>query len=174
MIDSHRTPRAFLSPLLTGAGLGATLYAAFLLTGHGLGAFGFFRDLAAAMAVWIEPFWAAENAYLSNFISEGGLLSGWITWEIAGVAVGALVGSLAARRFRFTIERGAGVASASRLAYALFGGALTGLGAALARGCTSGLGLSGGAVLSAGAFVFLIGFFLAGVLAAIGLQRLWR
>jgi hypothetical protein len=174
MIDEQRTPRAFLSPLLTGVGLGATLYAAFLLTGHGLGAFGFFRDLTAALAAWTDPFWASENAYLSNFLSEGGLLSGWITWEIGGVAIGGLLGSLVARRFRFKIERGAGVASVSRLAYALFGGMLTGLGAALARGCTSGLGLSGGAVLSSGAFVFLLGFFVAGVLAAIGLKGLWK
>jgi len=58
--------------------------------------------------------------------------------------------------------------------FALCGGTLTGLGAALARGCTSGLGLSGGAVLSAGAFVFLLGFFLAGLLAALFSKRLWR
>jgi uncharacterized membrane protein YedE/YeeE len=57
---------------------------------------------------------------------------------------------------------------------ALLGGVLTGLGAAFARGCTSGLGLSGGAVLSAGAFVFLIAFFLAGVAASVFLKKLWR
>ena len=174
MSDESAVPRSFLSPLLAGAGLGATLYTAFLLTGHGLGAFGFFRDATAALAAWAAPFWVSENPYLSNFLGDGGLLSGWITWEIAGVAIGALLGSLAARRFRFKIERGGGVARPSRLAYALLGGLLTGLGAALARGCTSGLGLSGGAVLSAGAFVFLLGFFLAGVLAAIGLKGIWK
>lgn len=174
MVDTHRTPRDFLSPLLAGAGLGVTLYLTFLLTGHGLGAYGFFRDLTAAFSAWAWPFWAAENAYLSTFVQESGPFSTWIAWEIAGVAIGALAASLATRRFRFKIERGQGVAPASRLALALAGGVLTGLGAALARGCTSGLGLSGGAVLSAGAFVFLLAFFLAGALAALLTKRLWR
>ncbi|MCO5126333.1 MAG: YeeE/YedE family protein [Rhodobacteraceae bacterium] len=37
-----------------------------------------------------------------------------------------------------------------------------GFGSRLARGCTSGLGLSGGATLAVSGFVFLAGFFLAG------------
>jgi len=168
------TPRGFLSPLVAGLGLGATLYLTFLLAGHGLGAHGFFRDLTAALAAWASPFWATENAYLSTFLDEKGPLSTWVAWEIAGVAIGALAASLATRRFYFKIERGAGTAPATRLVFALCGGTLTGLGAALARGCTSGLGLSGGAVLSAGAFVFLLGFFLAGLLAALFSKRLWR
>jgi|WetSurMetagenome_2_1015567.scaffolds.fasta_scaffold423917_2 uncharacterized protein len=169
-----RMPRNFVSPLAAGLGLGATLYLSFLLTGHGLGAFGFFRDLTASLAASVKPFWAAENPYLLTFLYEDGPLSTWIAWEVAGIAVGALAGSLAARRFRFKIERGSGISSGTRLVFALLGGVLTGLGAALARGCTSGLGLSGGAVLSAGAFVFLIAFFIAGVLGSVALKRLWR
>jgi uncharacterized membrane protein YedE/YeeE len=168
------TPRHFLSPLAAGLGLGATLYLSFLLTGHGLGAFGFFRDLTASAAASAKPFWAAENAYLLTFLYQDGPLSTWIAWEVAGIGVGALAGSLAARRFRFKIERGPGTSPGTRLAWALLGGVLTGLGAAFARGCTSGLGLSGGAVLSAGAFVFLIAFFLAGVSASVFLKKLWR
>lgn len=168
------TPRNFLSPLIVGFGLGGTLYLSFLLTGHGLGVFGFFRDLTAAMASWAKPFWTAENTFLLTFLYEDGPLSTWLAWEVAGIGVGALAGSLAARRFLFKIERGPRISSATRLVFALFGGVLTGLGATLARGCTSGLGLSGGAVLSAGAFVFLIAFFLAGVLVSIFLKRLWR
>lgn len=171
---TKRAPRNFLSPLAAGIGLGATLYVSFLLTGHGLGAYGFFRDLTASLAAWVKPFWAARNAYLLTFLYEDGPFSTWIAWEVAGIGVGALAGSLAAHRFRFKIERGPGISSGPRLVFALLGGALTGLGAALARGCTSGLGLSGGAVLSAGAFVFLIAFFLAGVLVSVFLKRLWR
>jgi uncharacterized protein len=168
------TPRNFLSPLAAGLGLGATLYLSFLLTGHGLSAFGFFRDLTASLAVWVKPFWTAENPYLLTFLYEDGPLSTWIAWEVAGIGVGALAGSLAANRFRFKIERGPRISSGTRLIFALLGGMLTGLGAGLARGCTSGLGLSGGAVLSAGAFVFLIAFFLAGLLASVFLKSLWR
>lgn len=167
-------PRNFLSPLAAGIGLGLTLYASFLLTGHGLGAYGLFRDLTASLAAWVKPFWAAENTYLLTFQYEGGPLSTWVAWEVAGIGIGALAASLAARRFRFKIERGPGISSGTRLVFALLGGVLTGLGAALARGCTSGLGLSGGAVLSAGAFVFLFAFFLAAVLVSVFLKKLWR
>jgi uncharacterized membrane protein YedE/YeeE len=168
------TPRNFLPPLAAGIGLGMTLYASFLLTGHGLGAYGLFRDLAASLAAWAKPFWAAENPYLLNFLYEEGPLSTWIAWEVAGIGIGALAGCLAARRFRFKIERGPGIPPATRIAFALLGGMLTGLGAALARGCTSGLGLSGGAMLSSGAFVFLLAFFMAGVLVSLFVKRLWR
>ncbi len=48
-----------------------------------------------------------------------------------------------------------------------------GIGAALARGCTSGLALSGGAMLSLGAWTFMVALFLAGFLAAPLVRRLW-
>lgn len=169
-----RPPRRFLAPLGVGFGLGGVLYASFVLTGHGVAVSGFFRDLMAFLAGWARPFWAADNPYLAGTLVQNGPWSTWIAWEVAGIALGALIGGLAARRFRLTIERGPGISPLARLAFALLGGTLTGLGAALARGCTSGLGLSGGAVLSAGAFVFLVAFFLAGVLSASVLKRLWR
>ena len=49
-----------------------------------------------------------------------------------------------------------------------------GYGARLARGCTSGQGLSGSAVLSAGSWVFLGFVFAGGYLVAWFLRRLWE
>jgi uncharacterized membrane protein YedE/YeeE len=167
-------PRNFLSPLAAGIGLGATLYLSFLLTGHGLGVYGFFRDLTASLAAGVKPFWAAENPYFLNFLYADGPFSTWIAWQVAGIGIGGLAGSLAARRFRFKIERGPSISSGTRLVFALLGGVLTSLGSALARGCTSSLGLSGGAVLSTGAFVFLCAFFLAGLLVSVFSKRLWQ
>lgn len=174
MGESKRVPRHFLSPLLAGAGLGMALYLAFLFTGHGLGAFGFFRDLTAAAAEKAEPFWAAENLYLMTFLYEEGPFSTWIAWEVLGVGIGALLGSLATRRFRFKVERGPRSTVVSRLFFAFLGGLVASLGAALARGCTSALGLSGAAVLSTGAFLFLGTFFLAGIATSLLLKRLWQ
>jgi len=48
---------------------------------------------------------------------------------------------------------------------ALLGGVLAGFGARIAAGCTSGLGLSGAAVLSLAGFTFLCTFFAVGLLA---------
>ncbi|MGA9056855.1 MAG: YeeE/YedE thiosulfate transporter family protein, partial [Terriglobia bacterium] len=53
------------------------------------------------------------------------------------------------------------------------GGVLTGYGARLARGCTSGLALSGGAVLSAGAWAFMMAVFAAGFIGAYFVRRYW-
>ena len=71
--------------------------------------------------------------------------------EVAGVAIGGFLSGLLAGRLALKVERGAGVSPAARLACAFAGGAVMGTGAVLARGCTSGLALTGGALLSAAA-----------------------
>lgn len=163
-----------LKPLLAGMGLGLTLAVSYLLAGQGLGAFGFFRDLVANAADAWNPFWTADHAYLSYFVKAEGPWSGWIAWQMAGLALGGLLAALLGRQFFIQVERGSGVTVGWRLFFALLGGVLAGFGAALARGCTSGLGLSGGALLSTGAFVFLLAFFAAGLFVSIWLRRLWR
>ena len=49
-----------------------------------------------------------------------------------------------------------------------------GLGAVLARGCTSGQALSGGALLSVGSWAFMMAAFAGGYAAAPLFRRLWR
>jgi uncharacterized membrane protein YedE/YeeE len=49
-----------------------------------------------------------------------------------------------------------------------------GLGAVLARGCTSGQALTGGALLSVGSWLFMIAAFAAAFMVAPLVQRLWR
>ena len=49
-----------------------------------------------------------------------------------------------------------------------------GLGAVLARGCTSGLALTGGALLSVGSWIFIMGAFAAAYLFAPLMKRAWR
>jgi uncharacterized membrane protein YedE/YeeE len=49
-----------------------------------------------------------------------------------------------------------------------------GLGAVLARGCTSGQALTGGALLSVGSWVFMIAAFAGGYFGAPLLRRVWR
>jgi uncharacterized membrane protein YedE/YeeE len=150
------------------------LLASFLITGHGLGASGFFSRLTAAVGSWIAPTWTAANAYLGPSVQGGANpLPSWITWEVVGVVIGALAGSLASGRFKAMVEGGPSMAAGMRLAYAFGGGALVGFGGRLARGCTSGLGLSGGAPLAVAAFLFLIGFFIVGIAASYLVRRAW-
>lgn len=168
------SPRPFWPPLIAGIALGAVLFLTFVITGHGLGASGFFTRVAALVGGIVAPETAAANAYLGGLAKMANPLAGWITWEIIGVVLGGLAGSLMGRRFRPTVEGGAGVPAGRRLAWAFAGGILVGFGSRLARGCTSGLGLSGGATLAVAAFVFLITFFAAGFAAMALMRREWR
>ncbi|MDX1710373.1 MAG: YeeE/YedE thiosulfate transporter family protein [Rhodovibrionaceae bacterium] len=168
----HGEPRPFWHPLAAGVLLGLVLLLTFLVTGHGLGASGFFTRLAAAVGGWLAPAASAANAYLGPYVG-GASLAGWITWEILGVFLGGLIGSLWSGRFRLGVEGGRSQPTGRRLAYAFLGGILVGFGSRLARGCTSGLGLSGGAVLSVGGFLFLAGFFAAGLLVMQAMRKEW-
>jgi hypothetical protein len=66
------------------------------------------------------------------------------------------------------------VSKGTRIATAVAGGILMGLGAKLARGCTSGQALTGGALLAVGSWVFIACCFGAGYLLAPLARRLWR
>jgi uncharacterized membrane protein YedE/YeeE len=71
------------------------------------------------------------------------------------VAGGAWWSSRRAGRARLAIDRVSGEASRNRVLRAALGGVLMGGGARLAHGCTSGLGLTGGAMLNTGAWLFI-------------------
>lgn len=149
-----------------GLALGVVLLLTFILTGHGLGATGFTTRLSAWMGDKLAHNWTLANDYLGPMIEDGSVLSSWISWQVLGVFLGALVSGLLARRIAWRIEGEASAGRLGRLLKALGGGILAGVGARIAAGCTSGVGLSGAAVLSVAGFVFLGAFFAAGLIAA--------
>lgn len=151
---------------LAGLALGVVLLLTFVLTGHGLGATGFTTRLTAWLGEIAAPQWTLDNDYLGPLVENGSVLSSWITWQVLGVFLGAFVSALLARRIALRIEGAATAGTVGRLLKALAGGILAGLGARIAAGCTSGVGLSGAAVLSIAGFVFLGAFFAAGLVAA--------
>jgi len=71
-----------------------------------------------------------------------------------------------------TIHGANGFVSVAVNAFA--GGTAMGVGAKLARGCTSGLGLTGGATLSVGSWLFIMAAFAGAYAAAPLLRRAWR
>jgi uncharacterized membrane protein YedE/YeeE len=166
--------RPFWPPLISGIALGLALFITFMITGHGMGASGFFTRLTAGIAGALVPDWAMSNAYFAPFLRNGANpLSSWISWEIIGIMLGALAGSLTSGRFRLMIEKGKNASTLTRLSMAFSGGILVGIGARFARGCTSGVGLSGGATLAVAGFIFLIFFFLSGYLVNFLTRRAW-
>jgi len=97
----------------------------------------------------------------------------WLSFELAGVMLGACVSAALAGRLRIAVERAPAVARGPRLLLAFGGGVAMAGGAALARGCTSGQALTGGALLSVGGWLFLgVAFAAAHALAPFA-RRWW-
>jgi uncharacterized membrane protein YedE/YeeE len=163
----------YADPYIAGVGLGLVLLAAFVLTGHGLGASGAFTAGAAGTVSAIAPDAAASNALFGRYLAESGPWRDGLVLEVAGVFVGGFLSAAAAGRLRRAVDRGEGVTVGARLVKAAGGGALMGVGAVLARGCTSGLALSGGALLSVGSWAFMMSAFAAGFAAAPIVRRAW-
>jgi uncharacterized membrane protein YedE/YeeE len=173
MAIQSTTGRPYMNPYLAGVGLGLVLLSAFVIMGRGLGASGAFTAVVAAGVEGAAPAHARANDIFAHYLAGGAPLEDWLVFEILGVFVGGLLSALMAGRFRWTVERGGGVSDRRRLLLAFGGGALMGVGAKLARGCTSGQALTGGAVLSVGSWLFIVGAFAAGYLAAPLFRRQW-
>jgi uncharacterized membrane protein YedE/YeeE len=166
--------RAYADPYLAGACLGVVLLAAFVITGRGLGASGAFATTAAGLSHAVAPAATEANPYFARYLAGDGPWRDWLLFEIAGVALGGLASAWAAGRLGGEIERGPRARRPARLVLAFAGGVVMGLGAVLARGCTSGLGLTGGALLGVGAWGFMIAAFAGAYLAAPVWRRMWR
>lgn len=101
-------------------------------------------------------------------------LHDWLALELLGVIAGGFASAWFAGRTKATIERGEDVSRSRRLSVAIAGGVLMGLGAKLARGCTSGQALTGGALLAAGSWIFIATCFATGYALSPLARRLWR
>lgn len=159
-------PDAYWNPLLAGILLGLVLLATFIVTGHGLGATGFTTRLTAWLGMNMVPTATSANEYLGGMVEDGKPLNSWITWQVIGVALGALISAYLAHRIAFKMDGAKFLGGSKRPFTALFGGILAGFGARIAAGCTSGLGLSGAAVLSLAGFTFLCTFFATGLIVS--------
>lgn len=168
-------PRDYVSPYLAGVGVGLVLLAAYVIMGRGLGASGAFSSVASVGVAAVAPAHAAANAFYGVYLDTGDVspLADWLVFEVLGVTLGGLLSAWLAGRFRFAIDRGPRASGAGRLGYAFLGGAIMGFGAKLARGCTSGQALTGGALLAVGSWLFILGAFATAYLAAPLFRRQW-
>ena len=115
----------------------------------------------------------AVAPYLPSGIASP--LRDWLVLELVGVVARRLRLGVAGRTAAARRPSAAhGVSRTQRLIAAVAGGVLMGVGAKLARGCTSGQALSGGALLSVGSWIFIATCFAAGYAFAPLARRLWR
>ncbi|MBL9085515.1 MAG: YeeE/YedE family protein [Planctomycetia bacterium] len=168
-------PGRYWNPYVGGAVLGTVLFASFLLTGHGLGASGGVARVVVAAQKVVAPDHVDRTALLAEL--GGGTrdpLDAWVVVGILGVALGGAASGLLAGRWRLETFRGPRVPVRTRWLLALAGGTVMGFAARLARGCTSGQALTGGATLAVGSWVFMLAVFAGGYLVAWPLRRLWK
>ncbi len=169
--------KRYADPYVAGVGVGLVLLASYAIAGRGLGASGAFASVAATTMALVE---GSEQALASPatapYLTDGlaSPLYDWLVLELIGVALGGYLSARLAGRTMAGIERGAGITARHRLIGAVAGGVLMGLGARFARGCTSGQALTGGALLSAGSWIFICTCFASGYALAPLARRLWR
>lgn len=173
-MSAERRERPYADPYVAGVGLGLVLLTAYVVVGRGLGASGAFATSAAGLTAAISPARAAWSPLFARYLGGDGPWLDWLLFEIGGVLIGGALSGLVAGRLKRQVERGPRIGVGPRLAYAFGGGALMGLGAVLARGCTSGLALTGGALLSVGSWLFMLAAFAAAYLVAPVFRRAWR
>jgi uncharacterized membrane protein YedE/YeeE len=166
-------PHAYADPYVTGVLLGLVLLAAFVIVGRGLGASGAFASVAASVVNIASPASASGNAYFAIHLGDGGPMRDWLVVELVGVVVGGCTSAALAGRLAVTVERGPHARVAARLRSAAVGGTVMGVGAVIARGCTSGQALTGGAMLSVGSWLFILGAFGAAYVVAFLTRRSW-
>lgn len=168
------TPQ-YMNPYVAGLALGVLLFLAFFITGHGLGASGGLQRIEAAAIKVVAPDHVDRNAQWAS-VAGGSRnpLDHWLVWAVLGSALGGFVSGWRAGRVGKQLLKGPHISKGVRLMAAFIGGSMVGFAARMARGCTSGQALSGGAVLSVGSWIFMLCVFVGAYALAAPLQRLWR
>jgi hypothetical protein len=169
--------KPYSDPYIAGIGIGLVLLGAYVIAGRGLGASGAFSSAVAAGTAVVEgTSRAAGSPAVAPYLSAGpgSFFGDWLVLELCGVAIGGFLSARLAGRLCLTVEKGPRVTSRVRIAASVAGGVLMGVGAKFARGCTSGQALTGGALLSAGSWMFIASCFAAGYLLSPLVRRLWR
>ena len=170
-----RTRRGYWNPYVGGVLLGILLFATFFVTGHGLGSSGGVNRVVVAVEDLMVPEHVDRTPYLAEMAGgERNPLDHWIVWQVVGILLGGFASGMLRGRVRVETYRGPRITPRTRWFMAFAGGILMGYGARMARGCTSGQALSGGAVLSAGSWAFVLAVFAGGYAMAWFVRRLWR
>jgi hypothetical protein len=173
VVASRATARPLWNPYAAGALLGLVLLATYAITGRGLGATGAFGAVAAWLANLVVPGHAAENSVLARYFNDGAPLLSWTLFLIAGAFVGALISGALGHRLKITVEHGPHITANRRLLLAFAGGFVAAFGAKIARGCTSGQALTGGAILNVGSLVFMLAVFASAYALAWFVRKEW-
>ncbi|MBK6851766.1 MAG: YeeE/YedE family protein [Burkholderiales bacterium] len=170
----HRPEKAYVQPYLAGAILGVVLFVAFLLTGNGLGSSGATSRIDAALVDAVAPAHVDNTPYLLKMAGgDKNPLDDWIVPVFFGALLGGFTSGARGGRLKLTTTKGPHISTRTRWVLSFLGGVIFLYGARLARGCTSGQALSGGATLAAGSWVIMLCIFASAYLLAWFVRKLW-
>jgi len=170
-----RPTRSYVNPYLGGALLGVVLFLSFFITGNGLGASGGLNRFVVFLEDIVAPEHIDRVSYLIGLAGGSkNALDNWIIPMVVGTLLGGFTSGWLNGRLKVDTGKGPRISTRTRWAVAFLGGAIMGYGARLARGCTSGQALSGGATLSTGSWAFMFAVFGGGYMLAYFVRKLWN
>jgi uncharacterized membrane protein YedE/YeeE len=160
------------SPYVAGAGIGILSCFAFLLSDRPLGCSTAFVKARGMIGKVINPYRISKMDYYREIVPQ----VDWPFMIIPGIIIGAFFSSYLSGRFHLFLVPGTWVAEFGydpviRVAVALAGGVLLGLGARWAGGCTSGHGINGSIQLSVASIITACCFFIGGIATALFIFR---
>ena len=171
----NRPERPYVNPYLGGMVLGIILFLALFLTGNGLGSSGGTTRLVAFIEDQINPAHVDRTPYLLKMAGgDKNPLDDWIIPVFFGALLGGFTSGTLFGRTKLETTKGPNVTNRTRWLMAFLGGTIFLYGARMARGCTSGQALTGGATLAAGSWVIMFAIFGGAYALAYFVRKLWN
>lgn len=171
----NRPEKPYVHPYLGGMVLGIVLFLSFFLTGNGLGSSGGTTRLVTFVQDQINPAHVDRTPYLLKMAGgDKNPLDDWIIPVFFGALLGGFTSGTIFGRTKIETTKGPNVTNRTRWLMAFLGGTIFLYGARMARGCTSGQALTGGASLAAGSWAIMFAIFAGAYALAYFVRRLWN
>lgn len=171
----NRPAKPYAHPYLGGVILGVVLFLALFLTGNGLGSSGATSRLTVFVQDQFVPDHVDRTPYLLRMAGgDKNPLDDWLVPVFFGALLGGFTSGMIFGRVKLETTKGPRLSDRTRWMIAFVGGVLFLYGARMARGCTSGQALTGGAVLSAGSWVVMLCIFGGAYGLAYFVRKLWN
>jgi uncharacterized membrane protein YedE/YeeE len=170
----NRPTRDYVHPYFGGLVLGLVLFLAIFFTGNGLGASGAVSRIDAFLVDLVAPQHVDQTSYLLKMAGgDKNPLDDWILPVFLGSILGGFTSGLINGRVKLETNKGPQISNQTRWVMAFIGGVIFVYGARMARGCTSGQALTGGATLAAGSWALMFAIFAGAYMMAYFVRKLW-